>query len=65
MKNISTLFEYHIFQPNAALQLKIDAVENRYMRDVHEITDDELDVSAAGDAAYGKPLRRKTDERLY
>lgn len=62
MKMIKTLFAYQEFQPNTYLQSRIDAVAAKYlMEDNHEIADDELDISAAGEVVYGKPFRKDTD----
>lgn len=61
MKTIKTLFEYQKFQPNARLQDRIDAVAAKYLTDDHEIADDELDVSAAGEVMYAKLFRNNTD----
>lgn len=61
MKTIKTLFEYQKFQPNVRLQGRIDAVAAKYLMDDHEIADDELDVSAAGEVMYGRSLQNDTD----
>lgn len=61
MKMIKTLFAYQEFQPNVCLQSRIRAVEEKYLADEHEIADDELDISAAGEVIYGKSFRRGTD----
>lgn len=61
VKMINTLFAYQKFQPNAALQGKIDAVGAKYLPECHEIPDDELDISAAGEAVYRKSFRGDAD----
>ncbi len=54
MKRLKSLFEYQKFKPNAGLQAKINAVTAKYMSGGAELTDDELNVAAAGEIQPSK-----------
>lgn len=55
MRDLRTLFEYQKFKPNDRLQVKIDAITEKYMSNGIELDDDELDVAAAGEAHQSEP----------
>lgn len=62
MRNLKNLFEYQKFNPNAALQSKIDTVTKRYMSCGAALSDDELNmVAAAGEPYLNTPPSEKTD----
>ncbi len=61
MKSIKTLFEYQKFQPNAELQVKIDAVTQKYLQNGVELPDEALDLSAAGEIRHANPFSEKYD----
>ncbi len=61
MKRLKNLFEYQKFKPNAGLQVKINAVTAKYMSGGAELTDDELNVAAAGEIQPGKPFPKIQD----
>ena len=56
MKRLKSLFEYQKFKPNVGLQSKIKAVTAKYMSGGAELTDDELNVAAAGEIQPRKPF---------
>ena len=61
MKSLRTLFEYQKFRPNAKLQAKIDAVAKNDLRGCAELSDEEMDVAAAGEPPLWDLLSKKGD----
>lgn len=61
MKSLRTLFEYQKFAPNARLQSRISAVEERYLSGGAALSDDMLDVAAAGEL-HRKSLFLETED---
>lgn len=48
MDDIRTLFDYQRFSPNPRLQKQIDSVYKRYLSQGEALSDEMLDVAAAG-----------------
>ena len=48
MGKLKRLFDYQRFEKNPGLEAKIDDVRERYLSKGRELSDDMLDVSAAG-----------------
>lgn len=62
MKNLKSLFEYQKFNPNLALQTRIDAVAEQYLSQACALSDDELYlVSAAGEPFPNEPPAEEAD----
>lgn len=49
MDKIRALFDYQRFARNPRLQKQIDSVYRRYLSQGEAVSDDELDVAAAGE----------------
>ena len=49
MDEIRALFDYQRFSPNPQLQRRIDSVYKRYLSQGEALSDDLLDVAAAGE----------------
>ena len=49
MDVLKELFEYQRFEPNHRLQEQIDAVYRRYFSEAQALSDDALDIAAAGE----------------
>ncbi len=62
MKNLRELFEYQKFNPNPHLQAKIDEITGKYLSNGIELSDDELNVAAAGDPYQSNAFPEKQDE---
>lgn len=54
MDNIRELFEYQRFDPNPKLQQQIDVVYRRHLAYGQPLSDDSLDLAAAGDPWKGR-----------
>lgn len=52
MERLKKIFDYQRFEKNKKLQSQIDDVYNRYFTSGTELSDEELDVSAAGTPFY-------------
>lgn len=61
MKDLRALLEYQKFNPNVRLQAKIDRVTDKYLTDGVELSDEDLDVAAAGEALQSELLLEKQD----
>lgn len=59
MRDIRALFEYQKFNPNVRLQAKIDMVAEKYLTGGVELSDDDLDVVAAGESQQSELLLEK------
>ena len=61
MADLRSLFEYQKFSQNESLKKKIDEVTRKYMSGGIELSDDELDVAAAGDVYQERPFMEDED----
>lgn len=61
---LHTLFDLHKFMPNRRIQALADAVGTKYglSGGSRELSDDELEVWAAGDPAAGQRLKKPEDD---
>lgn len=57
------LFEYQKFNPNTSLQKMIADVHSRYSCAGVELTDEEMNLSAAGECIIDKSWWEKTDDK--